>query len=223
MPKAAFRQQMEWLADAAEVVPLERLFETDSDHLLQVAITFDDGYASLNDFVRPLFAVLGIRATVYLNTARIADGKRTPSNAELGHFPGERFLSWQDVERLAADGWTIGSHGAEHLDLTRVPPDATRRELVGSRKAIEQRLGTECRHFSYTWGRHTRNLRRSAAAAGYRYAATTNHAPLQPDYDPLAIPRVNVAREYSLADFQAIVRGDWDYLGWVQRARGLMR
>ncbi len=36
----------------------------------------------------------------------------------------------------------------------------------------------------------------------------------------MAFPRINVAQNYSLEDFRAIVRGDWDYLGWVQRAKG---
>ena len=55
---------------------------------------------------------------------------------------------------------------------------------------------------------------------GYRYAAGGRHGALRPDFDPMAFPRINIAQDYSLEDFRAIVRGDWDYLGWVQRAKG---
>jgi hypothetical protein len=33
---------------------------------------------------------------------------------------------------------------------------------------------------------------------------------------------MTVAKEYTLDDLTAIVRGDWDYLGWVARARAAL-
>lgn len=220
---AGFRAQMLWLSAQARVYSLDDLLASSAERPLQVALTFDDGYASLVDIALPILAELGLTATVYLNTAWIGDGLRRPSDPRLGHYPGETFLSWSDVGRLFAAGWMIGSHGVEHLDLTNTAPAMTDRELLDSRHTIGSRLGTDCRHFSYTWGRHTESLRRRVDAAGYRFAAAAHHAALSPDDDLLMFPRVNIDRNYSLDDFKAIVRGDWDYLGWIQRARAWRR
>lgn len=221
---SVFKSQMEWLCAHARLSPLEELLapsNTDtSPQSLQVALTFDDGYACLADVVLPILSDLGVRATVYLNTGRIGGRERLASDAALGHYPAERFLAWADVERLASSGWMIGSHGVEHRDLSVCSQGAVDRELLQSRKEIESRLGGVCRHFCYTWGRHTAILRSRVAAAGYSYAAAAVHAPLGATYDQLAFPRMDISRHLGFEDFTAVLRGDWDYLGWVQRVRG---
>jgi hypothetical protein len=45
------------------------------------------------------------------------------------------------------------------------------------------------------------------------------HGPVAAGFDAMAVPRINVARDYSLDDFKAVVRGDWDYLGRIQAFR----
>ena len=60
-------------------------------------------------------------------------------------------------------------------------------------------------------------MRSAVQAAGYRYAAAAVHGAVRTGFDRYAIPRINVQRDYSIADFAAIVRGDWDFLGWWQQ------
>jgi hypothetical protein len=40
--------------------------------------------------------------------------------------------------------------------------------------------------------------------------------------DRYRIPRADIRRDYTLEDFKAVVRGDWDYLGHIQRIRRVM-
>lgn len=215
-----FRQQMQWLAGVARVVPVDALLGAESVPGLQVAITFDDGYSSVRDGALPILAAMELPAALYLNTGCIGEKEAHPSRTELGHYPGETFMRWTDVEALAQAGWTVGSHGVDHLDLTQEPADACKRQLVQSRDEINRRLHLDCVHFAYPWGRNTAQLRALAAQCGYRYAAGGRHGPLRTGFDPMAFPRINVAQDYSLEDFKAVVRGGWDYLGWVQRAKG---
>jgi peptidoglycan/xylan/chitin deacetylase (PgdA/CDA1 family) len=216
----AFRAQMQWLAGAARIVPLDALLTAESGQGLDVAITFDDGYSSVHDSALPTLATLGVPATVYLNTGWIGETDARPTRPDLGHYPGETFLRWSDAEALVRANWTVGSHGVDHLDLTRAPMEECTRQLVASREEIGRRLQLSCTHFAYTWGRSTPQLRVLAAQCGYRYAAGGRHGPVRPGFDPMAFARINVAQDYSLADFKAIVLGDWDYLGWIQRAKG---
>jgi peptidoglycan/xylan/chitin deacetylase (PgdA/CDA1 family) len=220
--KDSFSSQVEWLCRCAKMTSLDDLLGHDADDGLKVAITFDDGYASLHDVALPILRDVGAVAAVFLNTGCIGTGEtRYTSDASLGYYPKEFFLSWQNLRHLAEEGWTVGSHGVGHLDLTAVGEDTARRELAASKSMIEKTMALPCATFAYTWGKHTPGLRQLVAEAGYRNAFSGRHGPVQPDGDPLAVPRINVSSEFSMSDFKSIVRGDWDYLGWIQRMKGL--
>lgn len=219
LPETQFRDQVAWLAEHTRILPLCDVLAGASEAPLQVAITFDDGYSSVYSAAYPVLRQHGAVASVFLNTGWIAMQERKASNAALGHCPKEHFLLWREVEALAEAGWEIGSHGIEHFDLTREPDSVVQRELKESRRQIESRIGCVSPVFSYTWGRNTKRLRRSVETAGYTYALAGIHAPLSDSDDRFAVPRMNIDRLCVLADFAAIVHGDWDYLGWIQRGR----
>ena len=214
-----FRAQVQWLERNARVEALDALLEDAATEGLRVAITFDDGYASLTDPITHILQDAGMSATVYLNTALIDETGGRASDPALGHYPDEIFLSWNGASKLRDRGWTIGSHGMEHLDLTALPSDRVAAELAGSRQCLEKRFGTSCRHFAYTWGRNSKEVRDAVREAGYEFAAAAVHRPLSGSDDRFAFPRVNIHHDYSIEDFVAIVRGDWDFLGIWQAWR----
>ena len=215
----AFREQMEFLANGGHLASLPDLLDTTAGKMDQVAVSFDDGYACLADGPMSILAELGTSGTVFLNTGMIATGDRKLSNPDLGHYPSEAFLLWREVEQLAERGWTIGSHGVDHVDLTTANDDVVKHQLSESKRHIEGVLHADCQYFAYTWGHHSAGVRALVKAAGYRLAFSAEHGPIPADVEAMAVPRINVANEYTMDDFKAIVRGDWDYLGWVQRWR----
>ncbi|MEO8540328.1 MAG: polysaccharide deacetylase family protein, partial [bacterium] len=73
----------------------------------ELAVTFDDGLRSIMA-VTPALKALGIPFTVFVVTDWASD-------------PGERFLSWGDLERLAAAGAEIGSHSRSHPNFRDLP------------------------------------------------------------------------------------------------------
>jgi len=91
--------------------------------------------------------------------------------------PDERLLlNWDEVQEMHRTGFSFGSHTVTHPVLSRIPPDEARVELVESRRAIEQRLGTPCLAFAYPNGRsadYTPAIKALARDAGYRYGLTT--------------------------------------------------
>lgn len=222
---ARFREQLDWLAANARLTTLDRLLSAGTalpgsrlaGAQLEVAITFDDGYASVHDEVAPLLQQLGASATVYINTGRMGESTRLASNAAQGHYPHEQFLTWAEVQSLAAAGWCIGSHGVEHLDLCAVSAELAMQQLVASRSEIMKRVGQSCEHFAYTWGRFTPALQAQVKAAGYRSAASGLHGPVCENSDRFALPRIDIRADYELQDFVAAVNGQWDYLGYKQR------
>jgi len=214
-----FRTQMEWLAEQRAFTSTEAIADAKNTETISVAISFDDGYASIFDTALPILRKIGATATVFLNTGWIGTHERMRSDEQLGHYPAESFLVWDEVAALRDAGWAIGSHGVDHLDLTTTDDLTTRDQLHRAKETIQRLVGGECDAFAYTWGRHSDLLRGEVAKAGYRRAYAGVHAPLSRSDDPMAIPRINIARDYTLEDFKAIIAGDWDYLGWVQRLR----
>jgi peptidoglycan/xylan/chitin deacetylase (PgdA/CDA1 family) len=123
------------------------------------------------------------------------------------------------VDSLLDAGWVMGSHGEHHLDHSREPDSIVRSELTESKRRLEEFIPGACLYFAYTWGHHTPRLRRLVAEAGYRWGLATMHGPIRPADDSFAVPRINIDRTYSLDDVRAVLRGDWDYLRFLQAWR----
>lgn len=223
VPESRFREQLAWLVENARVTGIDRLLEPDQPCGLEVALTFDDGYECLHGIVAPILQSNGLAATVYLNTACIGDNRRIASDQSKGHYPDEEFLLWNEVLHLRELGWTIGSHGADHVDLTSLQETEVHSQLALSKAAIEGRTDSDCIHFSYTWGKNNRRVRKAVANCSYRWAVTCIHGAVVHPCAPLALRRVDVRQDYELSDFIAAVRGEWDYLGAIQSGRRLLR
>lgn len=218
-PVEVFARQMQWLRDNARVEPLDELISSRDGSGLRVAITFDDGYGSLYDNVAAILKDADFSATTFVNTGKIAEAVRSPSDDAEGHYPGETFLLWKELEDLSRLGWTIGSHGVDHLDLTRLSASEAQYQLTQSRKTIDDRMGGKTPGFCYTWGIHSSSVERMAAEAGYRYAVAALHGPVAESSKPYALPRIDIRQEYTLNDFICAVTGEWDFLATLQMLR----
>ena len=212
-----FHAQLEYIQKYAVCEELTNA-GTGYEGLFRVTITFDDGYGSLLDRAAPLLADLGLTAKVYLSTAHIGRTIRQRSVPELGHYPNESFLTWPDVKELLALGWTVGSHGHQHLNYTKQDPSLVSRELSMSKEIIEQNLGIECADFAFPYGAYDDSLLQQVRDAGYSTSVTGIHGAIK-DEGAYEIPRVDIAAAYSLDDFKAILAGKWDFLGYHQKIR----
>ena len=213
--KKVFRDHIAEIAATGRLLPLRDILGSSPDRAIAVAITFDDGYATLKDHAAAILTDFGCSATVFLNVGEIANRERRASRVEDGYYSGEEFLTWRDVDSLVAAGWSVGSHGIHHVDLVTASNVTVKNELSISKSMIEKRLGKVCDMFAYPWGRKNRRLLVEVRSAGYRYGFSGDHSRLTAISDPLALPRINVANEYLRDDMAAILRGDWDYLYWV--------
>lgn len=220
-PTKRFAEHMTWLARNAQVLPLDALLEGHGTAPLQVAITFDDGYASVAQVAAPIMERLDLTGTVYLTAACIGndEASRQASNPASGHLNGERFMIWPETRALQASGWQIGSHGLDHVDMTVQIPDALESQLQSSKHRIESNLGVPCHAFAYPWGRNIEQTRQAVHTAGYAHAAGTLHGPLCAASPQLAFPRIDVRRDYATDDVESMLRGDWDFLGAIQSIR----
>lgn len=85
-------------------------------------------------------------------------------------------LSWEEARAMSRAGIRFGSHTVTHPLLSRVDRDRARREIVDSKRVIEEQLGVAVDGFAYPNGRATDFLpetRTLLLEAGYTHAVTT--------------------------------------------------
>ncbi|WP_374593244.1 polysaccharide deacetylase family protein [Aquabacterium sp.] len=79
------------------------------------------------------------------------------------HSPQDdyRFMSWDQARGLLAGGFEVGAHTVNHPILSRVPIEVAQREILQSRDAIVEQLGSCSKVFCYPNGKpqdYTRDI-----------------------------------------------------------------
>lgn len=155
----------------------------------EVLLTFDDGYRELLDAAVPALEERGIPALIFLVSSFVGR-----ENVWELYWPGRRFkhMSWDEILDLQGRGFTFGSHTCTHRDLTRIPLDAVRDELIRSKKELEERLGSHVRCLSYPFGRTDTRITREVARTGYRAAFSMYPLLSNSTIDPFNLRREGV-------------------------------
>lgn len=152
-----------------------------------VVLSFDDGYADQ-----------------YSNAARQLRRYRWPAVLNLVVRRGTALRDAQ-VRRMIMWGWEIGSHTLGHPILTHLSSAALRRELLDSRRALEQRYGVQVDSLCYPGGIYDARVMRAARDAGYLVATTIHYGAATP-YGRYALPRIAVYWGESLSTFGSRMR-----------------
>ncbi len=154
-----------------------------------IALTFDDGFASVAAIAAPLLREAGVPATLFLTTGYVGRDNRWPSQPRSA--PARPMMSWRDVEELHRDGWEIEAHTQTHPELLELSDAGIEHEVEAPKHEIERRLGRTPQSFAYPYGRFDERVVK-AVRAHYRYAVSTRMAALDDGVaDPYRIPRID--------------------------------
>lgn len=117
-----------------------------------------------------------------------------------------RALSREELYRLAISQLvTIGAHGVTHTPLAVLAEAEQRREIVSSRRELEELTGREVAVFAYPFGgkgQFDATTCRLCREMGFRRAVTTFPGQVHRWTDPLRIPR-QLVRNWDAATFAA--------------------
>ena len=153
-----------------------------------VALTFDDGMASLHEGALPILRAHRAPAHVFLVTGRVGKDNRWPGQpVSAKSYP---MLDWRQIEALHAAGILFEGHSANHPDLRLLGSEAIAEELAAADEVIEARLARRPAYFAYPYGYHNAHVR---AVTRERYAAcfTTELDYLDSALSHDAIPRLD--------------------------------
>jgi peptidoglycan/xylan/chitin deacetylase (PgdA/CDA1 family) len=208
--RRAFRQHMDYLATESyrvvDVLEAVDLLDTGEATPRVIGLSFDDGYLDVAEEALPLLADRGFRATVFVAPA-VVDGW-----ARFNWYETQPpLLGWDEIIELDREGTlSFEAHSLTHPNLTALRDAAAREEIVGSKTALEARLGRPVQAFSYPSGLYGIRERELVAAAGFRCAVSCEPGLNTRATDRLALRRRQVDARDTLLDFRAKVGGGHD-------------
>lgn len=82
-------------------------------------------------------------------------------------------LSWDEVRAMRDAGISFGAHSLNHPNLTKLPVEQVKREIVQSKIEIEERLGQDITVFCYPNGAFNAKISELVKEAGFHYALTS--------------------------------------------------
>jgi peptidoglycan/xylan/chitin deacetylase (PgdA/CDA1 family) len=195
-------------------------------------LTFDDGLVSNYSIAAPLLERYGFRGWFFIPVdfidAPAAEQVMFARAQTIG--PDESSLeaeqpamSWEQVRDLDRRGHVIGSHTRSHLRLGEgFAESRLEYEVITSKSAIEQKLGHGCDCFCWVGGEE-RSYSAAAAEvirrAGYRYAFTTNSAPITRRTNPMRMERNSLRPGWPVAWASFEMCGVQDLRYWGKRKR----
>jgi len=198
-----------------------------------IALTFDDGHRDLLGIL-PDLQSHGAPAAFFVLTSGLPESgtsffdriRGTPFEAsrdalaalpeqariaKLGTTPPAEgaplLMSAADLRLLREGGFEVGSHTRSHPLLPALPSGAVADEIAGSRQDLETAVGSPVRFFAYPWGKHDGPNREAVRSAGYAAAFATGDRSVDERSDVLAIPRVHIGGNASVARLAAEASG----------------
>ncbi len=143
------------LRDGYRFVPAVQIACNGGDEK-DLAISFDDGCASVYECAAPLLRRYGIPWSFFV-VSRWCE--------KAGAEPSCGTMTWRQVAELAGNGAELGSHSATHPDFGTLNPARFEDELLGSRLLIEKRVGVPVRSFAIPFGQSKNWTAESGIAA----------------------------------------------------------
>ncbi len=120
-----------------------------------VAITFDDGYYGQYQWAYPLLKKYGVSAAFFIIVNNVGQ-------------PG--VLTWEEIKAMSEDGMFVGSHALSHPHLSALDDEQLRKELVDSKRILEEKIGRRVDLLSYPGGDYNERVIQFVKDAGYQAA-----------------------------------------------------
>ena len=212
-----FGRQMDMLARSANVVPAD--FQgTLSSKKINVAITFDDAFQSLVFNALPELASRCFHSTVFVPVGLIG---RTPNwFTDVGFMNLQEVVMTADqIKTLSPTLVSIGSHGVQHLHLSRIDRNQAKDEIEKSRDELKDLIGRDVELFAFPYGDYDGQVTEICKSAGYKYAYSTTGESVDVLKSDYVRARVKVDPSDSQMEFFLKIHGSYD---WLLKIKSIM-
>lgn len=152
--------------------------------------TIDDGNLSDATIVAPLLAERGLTAQIFVLTGR------------LGR---QGFLDAAALSDLLAMKQTIGSHGRDHVDWTRLDSVGRTQEIHDPRRILADLTGQPVEAIGLPFGRYNRSVLAEIRRAGFVRCYSSDGGAAHLGAWPIA--RTSLRNDMTPADLRALITG----------------
>lgn len=161
-----------------------------------VVLTFDDGYADNYENAFPLLSANGFIGHFFIITDFVNQGR-------------DGYLSWPQIEEMAAAGQRFGSHSRDHPDLGNKSVNYLVWQALGSKESIEEHLGYHPRWIAYPSGKYDSQTIAVYHSAGYWGGLTTQQGAQQSLDKIFELQRIRVRGAHTATDLATLLSLDW--------------
>lgn len=137
-------------AEAVTVSELAERLRTGVVSLPTVAITFDDGMASVARVAAPMLVERKLPGTIFCVAGHVG-GASDWETARPGSPPLE-LAGADELATLAEHGFELGCHGMTHAPVDGGDTSFLRRELIEAKESLEQQVGAAVTAYAYPYG-----------------------------------------------------------------------
>ena len=132
------------------------------------AVTFDDGFVCVRDYALPVLAKRNIPVAFFVPSACL--GQQPPWLDEGDGDYKNIVMTEAQLNSLDKKLVLIGSHGRTHQNLLQIGTDEARKEIIQSKKELENILNIPLETISFPHGDFNQTHIDLAIQAGYRQA-----------------------------------------------------
>jgi peptidoglycan/xylan/chitin deacetylase (PgdA/CDA1 family) len=169
-----------------------------------VTFQFDDVFITQYTAAKPLFDSKGIKASIMVTTENVGKSKY--------------YMSWNQLTEMYNEGWEIGAHTVNHIDLRSANEESIRYELSQGKAVLEVHGFQNVNNFAYPYNYYDldvlyvisdyyRSARTSVAQTGF-FVNPTNIHPYELSAYEARLNIDNVANAYTYVN-KAQKEGRW--------------
>ena len=186
---ANFSSQINYLLSKGfKFISMEESIKIISNSLSKnVVITFDDGFADNLWFALEVLKKFKITPIIFLTVSYIGTDKIF---ARYQNKEKDRFLNWKEVIEMTKNGVEFGSHTLTHPFLTKITRQQAEKEIIDSRKIIEDKTGKEVKFFCYPYGDYNSEIIEIVEKSGYKAAVTNRKKNMK--ITKFTLPRIGI-------------------------------
>ncbi len=178
-------------------------------------LSMDDGYRNNFQNAMPILQKYEVPAIVFVATDLIGCTWDVAAKfcRDAGCNGVLEMASWSDLKKACDSGFEIGSHTRSHARFSEISSDEEKlkSEILGSKEAIEERLGRSCDFISWPFGTLPDQDKRSidfVRKVGYKACFGGFRGSVKRiETDPFAIPRHQFEASWPSSHIEYFARG----------------
>jgi len=197
-----FRRQMDYLyQNKYNVISLSELinFLKNKKEIPQktVVLTFDDGYEDNYFNVFPILKGYNFPATIFLATGFIE--KEIPNSAKIPL----KTLDWRQIKEMHNSGLiNFKPHTVNHPKLTQISLEEAKKEILDSKRIIEEKLNKKCKFFAYPYGKYNQEIIKILKENGFEGAVTIKEGLVSAEDDLFSLKRNSINSQTTFSQFK---------------------